>query len=141
MAHAFVDEKLGWSRKAPVCRELFLTHRLIAAKAGYGDLLALYAERGSFARDRLMDGEDESIAYFLKRVEPLAAAWADGDHGRTLSLLRTNGHKLSSNADKRTARQALDELVHLGGEGSIGELTGHMELPETGRCRTRFQAR
>ncbi|PVM91763.1 DNA helicase UvrD [Caulobacter radicis] len=125
-AHTFVDEKLGWSRKAPACRELFLTHRLIAGKAGYGDLLALYAERGSFARDRLMDGEDPSIAYFLKRVEPLAAAWTEGDQGRTLSLLRANGHKLSSNADKRTARQALDELVRLRDEGTIGGLTGHI---------------
>lgn len=126
-AHAFVEEKLGWSRQAPACRELFLTHRLIAGKAGYSDLLAVYSERGGFARDRLLDGEDESIAYFMKRIEPLTAAWEKGDHGRTLSLLRANGHKLSSNADKRAAREALDELVRLGREGTVGEVTGHIK--------------
>lgn len=125
-AHAFVDQQLGWSREAPACRELFLTHRLIAGRAGYGDLLALYGDRGGWARDRLMDGEDETIAFFLKRVEPLAAAWAQGDQGRTLSLLRSNGHKLSSNADKRSARLALDELARLSGDGTVGDLTGHI---------------
>jgi DNA helicase-2/ATP-dependent DNA helicase PcrA len=125
-AHDFVDEKLGWSRAAPACRELFLTHRLIAGKAGYRELLALCTERGGFARDRLMDGEDPSIAYFLKRIEPLTGAWARDDQGRTLSLLRANGHKLASNADKRRARQALDDLVRLSDEGTIGEVAGHV---------------
>jgi DNA helicase-2/ATP-dependent DNA helicase PcrA len=125
-AHAFIDETLGWPRAAPACRELFLTHRLIAGKAGYGNLLALYADRSSFARDRLMEGEDDTISYFLKRVEPLAAAWIAGDQGRTLTLLRANGHKLASNADKRTARLALDELVQLRGVGTVGELLTHI---------------
>jgi DNA helicase-2/ATP-dependent DNA helicase PcrA len=125
-AHKFVDENLGWSRAAPACRELFLTHRLIAGKAGYGNLLALYTDRGGFARDRMMEGEDESIAYFLKRIEPLAEAWSAGDQGHTLTLLRANGHKLASNADKRGARLGLDELVRLRAEGTIGDLVAHI---------------
>ncbi len=122
-AQQFLHEALHWPVEA---KELYLTHRLIGRKAGYGGLLGTYGARGGFYRERLVSGDDETIDFLMNRVEPIAAAWEKGGQGETISLLKRNGHALASNAGKTAARLALDALSQTRGAGTIGDVLRHV---------------
>jgi DNA helicase-2/ATP-dependent DNA helicase PcrA len=117
-----LSNTLTWDLTDHGTRELYLTHRLIARKAGFADLLQAYADRGSFAKDALTDGSDRRIAYFLERVEPLALAWEKGQIGETLSRLHGAGHRLASRAAKSGVRDALNALNDKRGSGTVQEV-------------------
>ena len=48
-AHEFVSGKLGWDLSVGTQKDLFLTHSLIAQRAGYDALLESYKDRKSHA--------------------------------------------------------------------------------------------
>jgi DNA helicase-2/ATP-dependent DNA helicase PcrA len=122
-AQKYLHETLQWTAPA---KELYLTHRLIGRKAGYGGLLEVYGARGGFYRERLVSGDDEIIDYLMTRVEPIAAAWEKGAQGETVSLLKHSGHALASNAGKTAARTALDTLIARRSAATIGQLLEHI---------------
>lgn len=121
-ARELLTHTLNWHLAAPQARELYLTHRLIARKAGFADLLRIFTERGNFAKDELTDGTDRRIAFFLEKVEPLAGAWKTGQIGTTLGRLHCAGHRLASRAAKSEVRAALDALVAQRATGSVREV-------------------
>lgn len=118
--------KLGWNLSGEHTKELYLTHKLISRKAGYDDLLSVYDARASFFRERMISGEDETIAFFIDKVEPLVAAWRAGDQPKAIAQLQKNDFKLERNADKKAARAALDGLVSMQTTGTIGEVLKHI---------------
>lgn len=122
-AQEFLRNNMRWSDQA---KELYLTHRLIGRKAGYGSLLQAYADRGGFHRDSLVSGEDAIINFLMMGVEPLARAWSAKSQGETLSLLRRSGHSFSSNAGKTAARTALDKLIAARSDATIGDVLRHV---------------
>lgn len=124
-AMAYIEE-LGWDLSTEHSKELYLTHRLISRKAGYDDLLSVYDTRASFFRDRLINGEDETIAFFIDKVEPLIAAWRTGDQPKAIGQLQKNDFRLQSNSDKKAARMALDGLVKAQAIGTIEEVLKHI---------------
>lgn len=140
-AREFAARELGWPPDGGTEKELHLTHRLIAAKGGYGALLDAYAKRGDFTRDRLLSGEDHRIAFFLDRVEPVAYAWKGGNAGRTVTLLRQCGFELSGRGGKPAVRAALDRLMLLRESATVREVLTHLaetrlaELPDDLRDR------
>ena len=121
-ARNLLAHTLNWQLAAPQARELYLTHRLIARKAGFADLLRIFIERGTFAKEELTDGTDRRIAFFLEKVEPLARAWEKGEVGTTLGRLHSAGHRLASRAAKAEVRAALDALVAQRATGSVREV-------------------
>lgn len=125
-ARTFVQEKLGWDLAVGTQKELFLTHKLIAKKAGYERLLDVYQKRGGFFRDRLLNGEDKFIGFFQSRIEPLIAAWQGGHTGNVLSILRAGGFKLTGNDGKTRAKHALDTLSEMRTAATIRELLVHV---------------
>ncbi len=58
---------------------LYLTHRLIARKAGYADLFDAYREYGGHTLEEFEKGEDPVARFLAYEVDALARAWADGD--------------------------------------------------------------
>jgi DNA helicase-2/ATP-dependent DNA helicase PcrA len=122
-AQGYLRDTLQWTEPA---KELYLTHRLIGRKAGYGSLLEVYGTRGGFYRERLVSGDDEIIDYLMSRVEPIAAAWGKGRQGETVSLLKRNGHVLASNAGKAAARTALGTLIERRSAATIGQVLQHV---------------
>jgi len=121
-ARELLTDTLAWDLTDHGTRELYLTHRLIARKAGFADLLQAFADRGSFAKDALTDGSDRRIAYFLEKVEPLAQAWEKGQIGETLGRLHGAGHRLASRAAKSGVRGALNTLIDKRGSGTVREV-------------------
>jgi len=125
-ARDVVQRKLTWDLSAGSQKELFLTHRLIARKAGYDELLGIYDRRGSFSRDALVKGEDTIIRFFQASVETLLTAWRDGKTGKVLSLLRAAGFRLKDNPGKARVRDALDKLAEMGSHATVREVLRHI---------------
>lgn len=125
-ARHVLKDRLGWNLEGREQKELYLTHRLIARKAGYEELLKLYTDRGGFARDDLISGEDRTISFLKEKIEPLVAAWKAGRTGKVLSILTENGFKLERVNAKREAREALTQLNRLYDDGSLGDLLKHI---------------
>ena len=121
-ARELLTNTLTWDLTGHGTRELYLTHRLIARKAGFADLLQAYADRGGFAKDALTDGSDRRISFFLEKVEPLAQAWEKGQIGETLGRLHGAGHRLASRAAKSGVRDALNTLIDKRDSGTVREV-------------------
>jgi DNA helicase-2/ATP-dependent DNA helicase PcrA len=121
-ARELLTNTLTWDLTGHGTRELYLTHRLIARKAGFADLLQAYADRGGFAKDALTDGSDRRISFFLEKVEPLAQAWEMGQIGETLGRLHGAGHRLASRAAKSGVRDALNTLTDKRHSGTVREV-------------------
>jgi DNA helicase-2/ATP-dependent DNA helicase PcrA len=121
-ARNLLSDTLNWDLAGSGTRELYLTHRLIARKAGFADLLQAFSDRGAFAKDALTDGSDRRISFFLDKVEPLALAWEKGQIGETLGRLHGAGHRLASRAAKSGVREALNTLMANRAAGTVREV-------------------
>jgi len=111
-AREFARHQMNWDLSVGTQEELFLTHKLIAKKAGYEELLDIYQKRGGIYRERFLRGEEEIIAFFRASVEPLIVAWRNGQIGKFLSILRANGFKLEENKGKARAR-SVGQACHI----------------------------
>ena len=116
----------GWSLGPSETKLLFLTHRLIAQKAGYGDLVGVYRERGGFFAEDLLGGDDQTIAFFIDKVEALANAWRQGKQGEAITILRAGGLELASVGAKKALREAIDKLAVLRRDGSVHDVLTHI---------------
>lgn len=125
-----VQAKFGWEPEGEL-KVLFLTHRLIARKAGYEALWTAYNERGSFARDRFQGGEDPIAAFFVNRVEPIIESWRQGKAGRCISLISDRPKPIAAQAEKARVKAALDGLVTLvDGGATVEAVLKHIEDAE-----------
>lgn len=100
---------------------LFLTHRLIARKAGYENLWSAYSDRGTFARERFQSGEDPIAAFLIEKVEPLLEAWMAGNVGQAVSIIGKSGKLAAARDEKKRIRDAMDKLVGLVAKGATLE--------------------
>lgn len=112
--------KFGWALEGEL-KVLFLTHRLIARKAGYEALWTAYNERGGFARDRFQSGEDPIAAFFVNRIEPIIGSWRQGKVGRTISLISDRSKPIAAQSEKERVKAALDGLIALVDSGATVE--------------------
>jgi DNA helicase-2/ATP-dependent DNA helicase PcrA len=110
---------------------LYLTHRLIARKTGYGDLHDAYRARGGFALDRFQFGEDTVAKWLAFEVIPLATSWSEGASGEAVEILRRNGFSLESYAAKKAVADSLEQLaLMMEGGHSIGAVIQHIQASE-----------
>jgi DNA helicase-2/ATP-dependent DNA helicase PcrA len=116
----------GWSLDPAETKLLFLTHRLIARKAGYGDLVDVYRERGGFFAEDLLGGDDQTIAFFIDKVEALSNAWRQSKQGEAITILRTGGLELANVGAKKALREAVDKLTVLRAGGSVRDVLTHI---------------
>jgi ATP-dependent DNA helicase UvrD/PcrA len=123
----YLRTERGWNTTNAEWKELYLTHRLIARKGGYEQLLRAFDERGGFYRDRMLRGEDSCVAFFLDQLEPLAAAWTEGFTGKALALLRRSGFTLTSPTSKASIARNLDQLVTLRKSADVRSVLGHVQ--------------
>lgn len=105
-------DTFGWDVEGEV-KVLFLTHRLIARKAGYANLWAAYNSRGGFTQDRFQSGEDPIAAFFVNKVEPFIVAWRGGRVGRAISCLKERPIPIAGTMEKARVKAALDGLLTL----------------------------
>lgn len=120
-AEALLKER-GWTLAPEETKQLMLTHKLIARKCGYFELVSIYGDRGGFFREDLLGGEDKTIAFFIDKVESLVAAWEAGRDGQAISILKRNDFQLASIADKARIKKVLQELVAVRTAGTVRDV-------------------
>ena len=121
-ARQAVQENFGLEFVGEV-KYLFLTHRLIARKAGYEALWSAYNDLSSFVRERFQSGEDPLAKFFLDEVEPLLEAWRKGKAGKAITLIGSDNRSLASKSEKVRVGKILSELVARADAGAtIGEV-------------------
>lgn len=119
-------DAFGWDVEGEL-KVLFLTHRLIARKAGYADLWAAYNSRGGFYQERFQSGEDPIAAFFVKDVEPFITAWRDGKVGKAISCLKKRSVPIAGAEEKARVKAALDGLIALiDGGGTVEAVLKHL---------------
>lgn len=126
-ASEIVKDKYGWSDEAGEARMLFLTHRLIARRAGYETLWSSYNERGPFYRERFQSGEDESAKFFCEKIEPLIEAWRSKRTGAAISILNAKHAVFAGAEEKERISTALNKLSELAsGDSTIRDVLVHI---------------
>jgi len=125
-AKELTREQFGWSEDGGESKYLFLTHRLIAGRAGYPGLWKAYNDRGGFYQDRFQSGEDGVASFFLEKVEPLVIAWKEGRTGKVISLLNSDGDGFANPEVKKATVGALDKLVALTDSGDVRSVLLHL---------------
>lgn len=126
-ALAKAREAFGIDLSGKELKVLFLTHRLIARKAGYEGLWSAYNTRSSFAKDTFQSGDDP-IAKFLSGVVAAAVEqWREGKAGATIGTLNRSGTTLASAAEKAKAKAALDALAELAETATIRDVLCHIQ--------------
>jgi DNA helicase-2/ATP-dependent DNA helicase PcrA len=124
------EAQFSWRLEGEL-KVLFLTHRLIARKAGYEALWTVYSDRGGFIRDRFQSGEDPIGAFFIDRVEPVIEFWRKGKVGRTISLLSNRPKPIAAREEKIRVKTALDGLITLIDDGGTVEaVLQHIQTAE-----------
>lgn len=115
-------------------KTLFLTHRLIARRAGYETLWNVYNSLGGFSRERFQSGQDPAASFLCSPVDALIEAWSSGRTGYAISLLlkawqrdalesatgsrRNLAANLAEKSEKKKVRSTLDALVRLTNSGA-----------------------
>lgn len=112
-SHEVLRGRFGWTHLDANEKILFLTHRLIAQRAGYEPLWKLYNDRGRFYQDRFQSGDDEVSAFLCGKIENLISTWKSGNIGKTLSMINQKERSPASKEGKVFFQLALDELVDL----------------------------
>lgn len=104
---------------------LFLTHRLIARKAGYEGLWSAYNARSNFAKDTFQAGDDPIAKFLSETIAAVVEQWRSGKTGATINLL--DHSTLASAESKAQTKAALDRLSELAENGSIGGVLRHIQ--------------
>ena len=126
-ASKIVKDTFGWPEENGEVKILFLTHRLIARRAGYEELWTAYSERGGFYKDRFQSGEDEIACFFCEKVEPLIAAWNSKKVGKAVSILNAKDKVFAGAKEKSSVSTALRRLAKLAGtDATIKDILTHL---------------
>jgi DNA helicase-2/ATP-dependent DNA helicase PcrA len=107
----------GWDFAPDVTKVLMLTHRVLAARQGYGSFVDLFSYNDSYIKR-----EDPHMAFLLDVVEPLCLAYEERRMAQVFEIAGARTHAIQSLADKSAWARDLDALLALRNTGSIGEV-------------------
>ena len=97
---------------------LFLTHKGIAQKLGYENLLSCYGIL-PFGRDRLLSKEERFCDFFLNKVEMVVRSYANKNFPEMIRLLGSNGTRINSHADKKQIDTLIRNLIEIRKTASV----------------------
>ena len=105
----------GWDFDDPAnTKELYLTHRLIAGKAGYGQIFTEYGKA-----DRLLGDNKDELMKHLFKIQELIDLYESKKYNE---FIRKCKFKISKLSDKKTLQDNIKGLVAIQKEKSIGDL-------------------
>ena len=120
-------EAFGIDLSGKELKVLFLTHRLIARKAGYEGLWTAYNARSSFAKDNFQSGNDPIANFLSGTVAATVEQWREGKTGATIRTLKRSGTTLASAEQKAKTKAALNTLANLAETASVGDVLRHIQ--------------
>lgn len=112
---------LGWPADGLSTKILLLTHRGIASKLNYSNLLGVYDRLGQFSKDRLFNNDDV-FAILFKKIETLCALYETKEYGSLIDLLGKDRCRIQSHSDKLRLRSLIEELITVRKNNTIGDV-------------------
>lgn len=120
----FLTTLKGWNFKDDT-KILLLTHKSIANKLGYEDLLGVY-DRIDFGRDRLLNKEELFSNFILGKVENLVLLFNDKNYREFIKQLGIDGFRINYHEDKTKIQSMMTELIKLRNEKSVLEVLNYI---------------
>ena len=111
----------GWDLSPDTTKILMLTHRVLAGKQGYPSIPTVFAFNESFTKK-----EHPHIAYFADVLEPACEAYLSRRFGEMFRALGSNVATIRSLADKNKWSEAMDKLIELRDDGTVGDVVDHL---------------
>lgn len=107
----------GWDFAPEMTKILMLTHRVLANEQGYPSLPSVFQYADSFTAK-----EHPYIEYFVDELEPACDAYANRKFGAMFEALKTGLPKIRKHSDKQAWATAMDALLMLRDQGTVGEV-------------------
>lgn len=120
----FIKNIKGWKIDSDT-KILLLTHKGIANKLGYDNLLAVY-DLLAFGRDRLLNKEELFCNFFLNKVELLVKHYRDKNYRDFTKLLGVDGFRLNHHADKIKIQIMMTSLIELRETKSVKDVMAYI---------------
>ena len=111
----------GWSLDPKDTKYLFLTHRILATRQGYSNLLSVFPYA-----DAVIKKEDPHIAFLITTVEPMALAYEKQKFGEMFAALGQEVPQLSGRDSKLEWTRDLQGLLQLRKTGTIGDVIDYL---------------
>jgi len=114
-------ENKGWDMSASTTKMLMLTHQKIATNQGYPSLPDIFKYNRTFTNK-----EHPHISYFADDLEPACEAYLCKKYGEMFQALGPNAPMIRSLDDKRNWLEAMERLIELRENGTVGEVIDHL---------------
>lgn len=111
----------GWDFNSAKTKVLMLTHKGIANKLDYPNLLNTY-NMLPFGRDRLYGRDEPFSKLLIDKIEKLLLLYQEKRYGEFINLLGVDGFKIKKHVDKKHLKKHIDELIKLRKEKTIKEV-------------------
>lgn len=111
----------GWKLSPGITKILMLTHRVLAEMQGYSSIPQVFKYSESFAKK-----EHPHIAYFTDALEPACDAYLSRKYGEMFRALGSNVPAIRAQSDKKEWSDAMDNLIELRENGTVGEVLDHL---------------
>jgi len=111
----------GWDLSAESTKILMLTHRVLAGKQGYPSIPKVFTYSDSFTNK-----DDPHIAYFADALEPACESYLSRKYGEMFKALGSNVPAIRAQADKKKWSDAMDRLIELRTNATVGDVVDHL---------------
>ena len=120
----YLTSQKGWDTEKT--KVLMLTHKVIANKLDYNNLLNIYDKHHSFGRNRLFEKEERFSDLFFNKIENLAFLYKEKKYGEFIQILAKEGFKFSHHKHKGEIKEQMDELNQLRNTGTIKQVLDYI---------------
>lgn len=114
-------EGAGWVIAPEHTKILMLTHRVLAAEQGYTSLPGAFRYNDAFTNK-----ENPYISFFVDVLEPACDAYDARQFGRMFEALGGTVPHLRRPADKAVWAEAMEALLALREQGTVGDVIDHL---------------
>ncbi|MDE2789167.1 MAG: UvrD-helicase domain-containing protein [Paracoccaceae bacterium] len=114
-------EREGWDLSPETTKILMLTHRVLAGRQGYPNILEVFRFNESFTNK-----EHPHIAYFADALEPACNAYLLQKYGEMFRALGSSVPAIRAHDDKCKWSEAMDRLIELRDNATVGDVLHHL---------------
>lgn len=118
----YLKAKLSWKHGVENLKILMLTHKGIAHKLDYSNLLKVYLDRSSFGRERLYEKQDIFSDLFFNKIETICFLYKEKMYGDLIDFIGKEKYRLHKHSDKEKIQRQINQLNKIRQDGTIGDV-------------------
>lgn len=124
-ALSYLTHTRGWKDDVENLKILMLTHKGIASKLDYSNLIAAY-NTYSFGRERLYEKEERFSDFLFNKIEKLCELYTQKSYGEFIQFIGKERCRLASHSDKEKIQKLMNGLNSVRFTGSIKEVLDYV---------------